>query len=210
MNKIIKKFENWTGSLDGWSNKAEADMRRSGEEIMRKAREEAERKKAEQNKCNCENCDCENCSEEGCDCGCCGEVTNEKSTSKSQQRLMGQAYAYKKGDIKAKDLNPEYADEIKDLAKSMTKKQLKDFAETKHKGLPQKVKENKIVNFQSFNEGKYSYEDFTLSDMQFVQELYEEGMTDPGDIAREMDWKDMSKETVEQIIYTLKKRGDIE
>jgi hypothetical protein len=74
------------------------------------------------------------------------------SKSKSQQRLMGQAYAYKTGKLKSKDLNPEYADEIKDLAKSMTKKQLKDFASTDHKGLPQKVKESRIMNFESFNE----------------------------------------------------------
>lgn len=133
------------------------------------------------------------------------------SKSKSQQRLMGQAYAYKKGDLKAKDLNPKYADEIKDLAKSMTKKQLEDFAKTDHKGLPQKVKEGRIMNFQSFvNESRYSSENFTLADMEFVQELYEEGMTNPRDIAREMDYKDMSVETVDQIIYTLKKRGDIE
>ena len=133
------------------------------------------------------------------------------SKSKSQQRLMGQAYAYKTGKKKSKDLNPQYADEIKDIAKSMTKKQLKDFAETDHKDLPQKVKESRIMNFESFvNESRYSSENFTLADMEFVQELYEEGMTNPRDIAREMDYKDMSVETVEQIIYTLKKRGDIE
>lgn len=73
------------------------------------------------------------------------------SRSKTQQRLMGQAYAYKKGDLKAKDLNPDYADEIKKLSKSMTQKQLKDFAGTKHKGLPEKVEE-KIKKFNSFNE----------------------------------------------------------
>jgi len=71
--------------------------------------------------------------------------------SKTQQRLMGQAYAYKTGEIKAKDLNPDYADEIKKLAKSMTEKQLKDFAKTKHKNLPEKVEE-KIKRFDSFNE----------------------------------------------------------
>ena len=73
------------------------------------------------------------------------------SRSKTQQRLMGQAYAYKTGDLKAKDLNPDYADEIKKLSKSMTQKQLKDFAGTKHKGLPEKVEE-KIKKFNSFNE----------------------------------------------------------
>lgn len=71
--------------------------------------------------------------------------------SKKQQRLMGQAYAYKTGELKAKDLNPEYADEIKSLAKSMTEKQLKDFAKTKHNSLPEKVDET-IKRFDSFNE----------------------------------------------------------
>ena len=37
------------------------------------------------------------------------------STSKTQQRLMGQAYAVKKGDIKPKDLDPKYRDQIVDL-----------------------------------------------------------------------------------------------
>ena len=72
------------------------------------------------------------------------------SKSKTQQRLMGLALAYKTGEIKAKDLSPEYADEIKKLAKSMTEKQLRDFAQTKHKGLPEKVEE-RIKRFDSFN-----------------------------------------------------------
>jgi len=71
--------------------------------------------------------------------------------SKTQQRLMGQAYAYKTGELKSKDMDPEYADEIKKLAKSMTEKQLRDFAKTKHKNLPEKVEE-KIKRFDSFNE----------------------------------------------------------
>lgn len=74
------------------------------------------------------------------------------SVSKTQQRLMGQALAYKRGEVKAKDLNPDYADEIKKLAKSMTEKQLKDFAGTKHKNLPEKAKENNVMTFDSFNE----------------------------------------------------------
>lgn len=74
------------------------------------------------------------------------------SVSKTQQRLMGQALAYKRGEIKDKDLNPQYADEIKKLAKSMTEKQLKDFASTKHKNLPEKVKESNVMSFDSFNE----------------------------------------------------------
>ena len=59
------------------------------------------------------------------------------STSKSQQRLMGMAYAYKKGELKDSDASAE----VKELANSMTLKQLKDFASTKHDGLPE-VAEN--------------------------------------------------------------------
>jgi hypothetical protein len=72
------------------------------------------------------------------------------SVSKKQQRLMGQAYAYKKGDLKKSDLNPEYADEIEKLSKSLTKKKLKDFAKTKHVNIPEKIKENIILDFYSF------------------------------------------------------------
>lgn len=60
------------------------------------------------------------------------------ATSKAQQRLMGMAYAYKKGELDPK----EASQEVKDLADSMTLKQLKDYAETKHEGLPDKVDDN--------------------------------------------------------------------
>ena len=59
------------------------------------------------------------------------------STSKAQQQLMGMAYALKKGDMDPKDASQE----VKDLADSMTLQQLKDFASTKHEGLPEYVKE---------------------------------------------------------------------
>jgi hypothetical protein len=62
---------------------------------------------------------------------------NEKSVSKSQQKLMGMALAYKRGEMD----DDEVSDEVKDLAKSMSEKDLEDFAKTKHKGLPNKVDE---------------------------------------------------------------------
>lgn len=62
------------------------------------------------------------------------------STSKAQQRLMGMAYALKKGDMEPKDASQE----VKDLADSMTLQQLKDFAETKHEGLPDHVEEGNV------------------------------------------------------------------
>ncbi len=127
------------------------------------------------------------------------------SKSKSQQRIMGLAYAYKSGDVKSKDLNPKYADEVKKISKSMTKKQLKDFAKTKHKGLPEKVEE-RIMTFNSFVKENYTFEDFTLSDMEYVKELYEEGLTDVSQLSIETD---LSEEVIKQILYTLRKRGDI-
>lgn len=77
---------------------------------------------------------------------------NEKSVSKAQQRLMGQAYAYKKGSLKNKDLDPKYAEQIKNLSDSMTMKQLKDYASTKHIGLVDKVNDSKILSFRMFLE----------------------------------------------------------
>jgi hypothetical protein len=60
------------------------------------------------------------------------------ATSKAQQRLMGMAYALKSGEMDSKDASQE----VKDLADSMTLKQLKDFASTKHEGLPDYVEED--------------------------------------------------------------------
>lgn len=62
--------------------------------------------------------------------------------SKAQQRLMGQAYVVKKGDISIKDIDPEYRDKIQSLVDGMTLKQLKDFAETSHEDLPERKDEN--------------------------------------------------------------------
>ena len=63
------------------------------------------------------------------------------SKSKSQQRLMGVAYAVKKGDMQLSDVDSEYRDEVKGLVDGMTLKKLKDYAATKHDGLPERVPE---------------------------------------------------------------------
>lgn len=65
-----------------------------------------------------------------------------------QQRLFGQAYAIKTGKLKPEDLNPEYRDEIVKLADSMTAKQLKDFAETKHSEMKENKYEMKLLCIQ--------------------------------------------------------------
>jgi hypothetical protein len=54
------------------------------------------------------------------------------AVSKAQQRFMGMVRATQKGEMK----NP--SPEVQDAANSMKKKDAKDFASTKHKGLPEK------------------------------------------------------------------------
>ena len=62
--------------------------------------------------------------------------------SKAQQRLMGVAYAVKKGDMQLSDVDASYKDEVKDLVDNMSLKSLKKYAATKHEGLPERVPEN--------------------------------------------------------------------
>ena len=57
------------------------------------------------------------------------------SKSKAQQRFMGMVHALNKGEMDPSDASPE----VKKVAKSMKKKDAKDFASTKHKGKPNKV-----------------------------------------------------------------------
>ncbi len=58
------------------------------------------------------------------------------ASSKAQQKFMGIVHSLQKGDIKPSDVSKS----VKDAAKSMSKKDAKDFASTPHKGLPKKVK----------------------------------------------------------------------
>ena len=66
------------------------------------------------------------------------------STSKTQQRLMGVAYAVKNGDMQLSDVDSNYRDKVESLIDGMTLKQLKDFAETKHDDLPEEITEGII------------------------------------------------------------------
>ncbi len=62
------------------------------------------------------------------------------SKSKAQQRFMGLVHAFNKGDVPASKVSKK----VKDVAKDMKKKDVKDFASTKHKGKPEKVKQEAI------------------------------------------------------------------
>lgn len=61
----------------------------------------------------------------------------EKAVSKQQQKLMGLALAYKRGEVSDDEISPQ----AKSMADKMSEKDLEDFAKTKHKGLPDKVDE---------------------------------------------------------------------
>ena len=64
-----------------------------------------------------------------------GPFIAETAVSKSQQRFMGMVCAYKKGEME------NASEEVIKAANGMSKKDACDFAETKHEGLPEKVKE---------------------------------------------------------------------
>jgi hypothetical protein len=79
------------------------------------------------------------------------------SVSKSQQAIMGQAWALRQNELKLKDINAKYRKEIEKIAfgykdkdgkfiAPMTDKDLKKFAKTKSKDLPENVKDGKPVN----------------------------------------------------------------
>ena len=61
------------------------------------------------------------------------------SKSKAQQRFMGMVHACKKSDYK-----DCASDEVEDTARGMKAKDAKDFASTKHKGLPDKKEKNEM------------------------------------------------------------------
>jgi len=67
--------------------------------------------------------------------------------SKAQQRFMGMVHAAQKGDMK----NP--SPEVEKAADSMSDKDAKDFASTKHKGLPNKVKSESINKLKEIIKG---------------------------------------------------------
>jgi hypothetical protein len=69
------------------------------------------------------------------------------AVSKAQQRFMGMVHAVQKGDMDAP--SPEVAK----AASDMDDKSAKDFASTKHKGLPNKVKSESIDKLKEIIKG---------------------------------------------------------
>jgi hypothetical protein len=66
---------------------------------------------------------------------------NEKAVSKQQQKIMGLALSVKRGDTPKSKVSKK----VQDMSKEISKKDLKDFASTKHKGLPKKTEKKDDV-----------------------------------------------------------------
>lgn len=73
-------------------------------------------------------------------------LLTEKAKSKSQQRLFGLALSVKKGDKKISDVADGVKDDIKRIVDNMSEKEIRDFAETDTKRLPDKV-ESKLREY---------------------------------------------------------------
>jgi uncharacterized protein (DUF1810 family) len=62
------------------------------------------------------------------------------ASSQQQQKLMGLALSYKRGNVSSSEVSST----VKKLADSMSEKDLEKYAGTSHRGLPKKVGETKI------------------------------------------------------------------
>ena len=76
---------------------------------------------------------------------------SEKAVSKKQQRFMGMVHAAQKKGGKAS------SSEVAKVAKTMKKKDAKDFASTKHKGLPEKKKKKTKEGINSLDRPKAAF-----------------------------------------------------
>lgn len=106
-------------------------------------------------------------------------IVNEKAKSKSQQRFMGMVHAIHKGKLNPDDVGGNVAK----AAASMSKREVKDFATTKHKGLPEKLDEylslEDTVEYVSDRKGENPFDMHGVK-WQFVNAKYPNGKIDIG------------------------------
>lgn len=105
------------------------------------------------------------------------EEINEKSVSKQQQKIMGLALSVKRGDTPRSEVSKK----VLDMVDSMTEKELKDFASTKHKGLPKKKESKKKESNESLKKVEESIISLleknnmkTISKKDFLDEVEKE------------------------------------
>lgn len=102
----------------------------------------------------------------------------EKSVSKAQQKLMGMAYAVKKGEMD----RDEASEEVLRLADTMSMSDLKDYAETDRGGLP--GKKNESLDESTSTELMAAYENLSDVDLPYsvMNSLKRGEMPDPEDV----------------------------
>ena len=69
------------------------------------------------------------------------------SKSQAQQKFMGMVHALQKGDMKPSDASSS----VKKAAQSMSNKDAKDYASTKHKGLPKRVRQEILNKLKEYS-----------------------------------------------------------
>ena len=101
------------------------------------------------------------------------------AVSKAQQRFMGMVYAVKKGEMSAP------SSEVAKAAASMSKKDAKDFASTKHKKLPEKVVSKEETKYDRYDKEKkkFSKADRKMKFGQFYDRAKEARLR-PGEVKR--------------------------
>lgn len=114
------------------------------------------------------------------------EDVQEKAVSKAQQKFFGMVRAKQKGEM------PNASPEVKKAAASMSKKDVKDFAATKHKGLPAK-KESKekegLKNIKELSPDTVKrYRDKASDDQPRQKRIAHDYATRTGD--NKSDWTD--------------------
>lgn len=88
------------------------------------------------------------------------------ASSQQQQKIMGLALSYKRGDTPASEVSPT----VKKLADNMSEKQLEKYAGTSHAGLPKKVGETN-------GDTKIKVEDLKKMVQSAVEEVMQERLS---------------------------------
>lgn len=113
------------------------------------------------------------------------ENIDEKAESKAQQRFMGMVRGLQRGDIDPSDVGAS----VEKAAAEMKPSDVKDFATTKHKGLPEKKKETNEDEIQIDGAEENGEQQIDKSEEQYVVEFHSEK---PGEVPFEINdekWK---------------------
>ncbi len=138
----------------------------------------------------------------------------ERKESSFYKLAMKYSHIFKLGKLKNKE-HTEFLSIVGDLSENINDHSdhsyflIRDFIKIYFFRKFNEINYPNVVNkkkFKLFGEG-YTFEDFTLDDMEYVKELYLDGLTDINQLSNECD---IDIEVVKQIISVLKERGDID